>query len=117
MTKLKKAQNFIKENGIDSDEYVSKNIEYFMSGGDPDDNSISLYNEHQEMLKIIIEAGLKVGQIEPQVIPKIAEMESVKYLRDLINLNDDINIKSRLMHLQRILENDLQKLIDSNFSE
>ena len=67
MTKLKEAQNFIKKNGIDSDEYVSKNIKYFMSGGDPDDNSISLYNEHQEMLKIIIEAGLKVGQIEPQV--------------------------------------------------
>lgn len=89
------------------------NIYQDMQVAEPD--NLSLPKFHKAMENLID----KVGQIEPLVMPKIAEMESVKYLRnlrDLINLNDNINIKSRLMHLQRILEDDLQKLIDSNFS-
>ena len=56
---LKEAQEFIKKWGVDSDNYIMENLEQFMTAGDPDDNSCGLHDTHQQMLKIVVDAGLK----------------------------------------------------------
>ena len=45
--KTKDAIRFILDNP-DLNEYISDNIEHFMTAGDPDDNSIPLANEWEE---------------------------------------------------------------------
>ena len=61
--KLKEAQEFIREWGYCSDNYIACNIKHFHnSDNDPDDNSIELYEEHEEMLRVLVSAGLRVNR-------------------------------------------------------
>lgn len=60
---LKEAQKFIKEWGYSSESYMACNIKQFMnSDNDADDNSIELHEEHEEMLRIVVKAGLEATQ-------------------------------------------------------
>ena len=46
---IQNAINFLYENP-DQDKYINSNIEHFMNGDEPDDNSMQLYSEWQEYL-------------------------------------------------------------------
>ena len=59
--RIVEAVEFIKEWGIDPDNYVSANFKQFMSGDVADDNSCELHEHHQESLKIVVKIGLKTA--------------------------------------------------------
>lgn len=79
MNQLKEAQEFIKEWGIDSDLYILDQIQHSMNGGDPTDNSMELHAHHQEMLKIVVEAGLNTRH--QNQLPEIT-LDQAQYLAE-----------------------------------
>jgi hypothetical protein len=52
--------------------------------------------------------------VKPEVIVKLADLESIKYIKrmkDLLKMGDDININARLLHLQNAIEDDFNKYV------
>lgn len=61
--KLEEAQEFITEWGYCPDNFIACNVKQFINkDNEPDDNSIELCDYHEEMLKIIVSAGLRVNR-------------------------------------------------------
>jgi hypothetical protein len=58
---LEEAQKVIKEYGITPDAYMAANLNHFMNGAEPDDNSVELYSYYTHCLQIVVNNGLAVA--------------------------------------------------------
>ena len=85
---LEEAQKVIKEYGITPDAYMAANLNHFMSGSEPDDNSVELDSYYTHCLQIVVNNGLAVAtksnepspsrQVETLVIPRTAFITAKK---------------------------------------
>ena len=66
---MKEAYDTISEWGINEDGYIMANFKNFMSGGNPDDNSIQLSEFYQTQLKYIVNLGLTEAQNTLGIVP------------------------------------------------
>jgi hypothetical protein len=57
--KLQEAYGIINEWGLNEDDFIAQKVQYYMSGGEADDNSIELHKYFQVQLKIIVDLGLR----------------------------------------------------------
>lgn len=90
---LEEAQKVIKEYGITPDAYMAANLNHFMSGSEPDDNSVELDSYYTHCLQIVVNNGLAVAtksnepspsrQVETLVVPHATLLEIEKLKKDV----------------------------------
>ncbi len=79
---LSEAVEFLKENGLNEDSYIARNVKNFMNSlNDPDDNSEELSLEFREQLDVVIKAGME--------LPTLLQAERERYAKSLIDLDFD----------------------------
>ncbi len=88
---LKEAQEHIKEWGIDSDNFIQKNYQQFLTNGEYSDNTIETHYYHNDRLKIVVEAGLKATQPAPPVMEYKPETQFEVDGTLVYNLRENLN--------------------------